>query len=604
MPGAIRSVDGSVTWNLWAPRAECVELVLSPEEKRSIHKMQRTEDWFSFRMQGIDDGVRYAFRMGELELPDPASRSQPDGVHRASAVFTPQSYQWRDHNWAGIAREDLVIYELHVGTFTSGGTFPEIVDRLPELKSLGITAIELMPVGQFPGERNWGYDGVFPFAVQNSYGGARALQHLVEAAHQSGLAVLLDVVYNHLGPEGNYLDQYGPYFTDAYRTPWGRAWNFDGPDSDPVRAFVLENVRMWIEDFHLDGLRLDAVHAIYDLSPRHLLSEIQETAQRIAAVQRRAVHVIAESDQNDPRLIDPLEQRGFGLSAVWADEFHHAIRNLLAGDRQGYFSEYGHLADLAKAYEEIFVFDGQFSPYRKRRHGAPVLDRDRSQFVVCIHNHDQIGNRAWGDRSATSLPPEVQRLACGLLCLSPCIPLIFMGEEYAEEHPFPFFCSFTDPSLIEAVRKGRREEFAALGFCWGEQLPDPQDEETFLSAKLCWKWNAQEFSGQLRRLFQDLFEARRSRLALRDREHTRATVLADSVEAREGLLLIERGEADSIVAVANLSPRASSFSSVSLQERTEILSTEDRCYGGRRSSGTSIDVLLPFELRIFGVSHG
>ena len=381
-------------------------------------------------------------------------------------------------------REDLVIYELHVGTFTPEGTFDAIIPRLAQLVALGVTALEIMPVAQFPGGRNWGYDGVHPYAAQNTYGGPQGLQRLVDAAHQAGLAVILDVVYNHFGPEGCYLEAFGHYSTPRYHTPWGNAVNFDGPHSDPVRQFVIDNACTWVRDFHLDGLRLDAVHAIFDLGARHILEELQAAVHEQAVRQQRLVHVIAESSQNDMRLIRPVSQGGYGLDAVWSDDFHHAVRTVLTGQSDGYYQDFGRPEQLVKAFNQVFVYDGCYSPFRARRHGSRVGDADRTRFVVCVQNHDQIGNRALSDRLSTIVPQEAQRLTCGLLLLSPCVPLLFMGEEYGETRPFPFFCSFLDPGLVEAVRRGRREEFAALAFHWEDAMADPQDPATFDAAKL------------------------------------------------------------------------------------------------------------------------
>ena len=340
------------------------------------------------------------------ELPDPASRWQPEGVNRPSAVWFPSRYSWGDGQWRGVPREDLAIYELHVGTFTPEGTLEAIIPRLPQLAELGVTAVELMPVAQFSGERNWGYDGVHPYAVQNTYGGPRALQRLIDAAHQAGLAVFLDVVYNHFGPEGNYLDLFGPYCTDRYRTPWGKAVNFDGPESDAVRRFVIDNALMWVRDFHADGLRLDAVHAIYDFSARHILAELQEAVQAEAARQNRIVHVIAESDQNDVRLVRRPEQGGYGLDGQWSDDFHHSVHALLTGQRDGYYQDFGRPEQLAKALNDVFVYDGCYSPFRRRRHGSRVGDLDRRRFVVAIQNARP------GGQSRAGRPPH-NALAAG-----------------------------------------------------------------------------------------------------------------------------------------------------------------------------------------------
>jgi maltooligosyltrehalose trehalohydrolase len=520
-------------------------------------------------------------------------------------VFFPELFHWSDTCWHGIAREELVIYELHVGAFTPEGTLDAIIARLHELSSLGVTAIELMPVAQFAGERNWGYDAVYPFAVQNSYGGPRALQRLIDAAHHAGLAVILDVIYNHLGPEGNYLANYGPYFTDRYHTPWGLAVNYDGPDSDPVRQYVIDNALMWVRDFHVDGLRLDAVHAIFDLSPRHILADIQATVQREADRAERLVHVFAESNQNDVRLIRSSARGGYGLDGVWNDDFHHSVHSLLTGEQDGYYADFGEPAHLAKTFNSVFVYDGCYSPYRRRCHGSRVGAIDRTRFVVCIQNHDQVGNRARGDRLSTMIAPAVQRLACGLLLLSPCVPLLFMGEEYGERRPFPFFCSFDDPIIIEAVRRGRRNEFAALAFQWGSDIPDPQASTTFDAAKLGWEWPAGSTHSQIRRLYQDLLAARRHWPALRDRQHTLARLLSSSESKGSPLLVIQRGDDDgSLLAIGNLTMHKLPISELEFDGRKLLMSTEDVLYGGDRSPKHSLSQILPHELLIFDGMEG
>jgi maltooligosyltrehalose trehalohydrolase len=593
--GALRQTDGSVVWRVWAPLSTEVSLVTSLSGGCDKYAMTReSSGYFVHRQSQAEEGLLYVFKLADgHDYPDPASRWQPGGVHRPSAVFFPESHCWSDTTWRGIARDELVIYELHVGAFTSEGTFDAIIPRLPQLLSLGVTAVELMPVAQFAGDRNWGYDAVYPYAIQNSYGGPRALQRFVDAAHQVGLAVILDVVYNHLGPEGNYLAKYGPYFTDRYHTPWGMAINYDGPESDAVRQFVIDNARMWVRDFHIDGLRLDAVHAVFDLSPRHILAEIQSAVQREAAQAGRLVHVIAESNQNDVRLILPKERGGFGLDGVWSDDFHHGIHAMLTGERDGYYLDFGEPAHVAKALNDVFVYDGCYSPFRHRRHGSRVNTIDRTRFVVCVQNHDQVGNRTRGDRLGTIVAPASQRLACGLLLLSPCVPLLFMGEEYGEQRPFPFFCSFGDSVVVEGVRRGRRQEFAALEFRWGSDIPDPQDSKTFVAAKLGWAWPEGSAQAQLRQLYQDLLAARRRWPALRDRRHTHARLLNDSSskdqDGQPALLLLQRGgghrgEAvvDGLLAVANLTMRNLPMATLELDGRRVLLSTEDMRYGGSR----------------------
>jgi maltooligosyltrehalose trehalohydrolase len=466
-------------------------------------------------IEGLAVGARYGYRLGSDArlLPDPASRSQPEGVHGPSAVVDPTAFRWTDGGWRGFQMADLVFYELHVGTFTHEGTFRAAIGHLEELADLGITAIELMPIAEFPGRRNWGYDGVALYAPHSAYGAPDDLRALVDAAHARGLAVFLDVVYNHLGPEGNYLDAFGPYFTDAYTTPWGRALNFDGPDSDEVRAFFVDNARYWIEEFHFDGLRLDAVHGIRDFSARHLLADVRAAVHGVGARQERRTLVIAESDLNDPRLVRPEDVGGYGLDGQWSDDFHHAVHALLTGERNGYYEDFGDVADLAKAYAERFVYDGRHSPHRRRRHGAPAGDVRADAFVVCVQNHDQVGNRAMGDRLSTLVGFEEQKLAAALLLLAPYVPLLFMGEEYGETRPFPYFVSHSDEGLIEAVRRGRREEFASFG--WSDDVPDPQSEDTFRSARLDRAGRETPRGRALLALHRDLIALRRKEAALR-----------------------------------------------------------------------------------------
>jgi maltooligosyltrehalose trehalohydrolase len=359
-----------------------------------------------------------------------------------------------------------------VGTFTPEGTFEAIIPHLDELRELGITAVELMPVAQFPGTRNWGYDGVYPFAVQNSYGGPEGLKRLVNACHGRGIAVVLDVVYNHLGPEGNYLWDFGPYFTDRYKTPWGSAINFDGPHSDPVRRLFIENALYWVTEFRMDGLRIDAVHGILDFSAYPFLEELASAVHEKAERLNRRVYVIAESDLNDTRVIRSRELGGYGLDAQWNDDFHHALHTLLTEDQTGYYQDFGRLGDLVKAFREGFVCSGQYSSYRRRRHGNSSRDIPAGCFVVFAQNHDQVGNRMRGERLSQLVCRERMKLAAGVVFLSPFIPLLFMGEEYGETAPFPYFISHSDADLVEAVRRGRREEFAAFG--WSQEPPDPQ----------------------------------------------------------------------------------------------------------------------------------
>lgn len=604
--GAFFQSDGSASWRIWAPRSEQVALVLGDGAgQREIAMTAEPFGFYTCRQQGISEGTRYAYKLSDGQnYPDPASRWQPDGVHKPSAVFAP-AFDWTDGHWHGLPRADLVYYELHVGTFTPEGTFDAIIPRLDDLKSLGITAIELMPVAQFPGERNWGYDGVYPHAVQNSYGGPRALQRLVDAAHARGLALFLDVVYNHLGPEGCYFNKFGPYFTDHYHTPWGSAINFGDALCDPVREFFIDNAVMWIRDFHVDGLRLDAVHAIYDASATHILADIGAAVHRAGQQQNRTAHVVAESNLNDVRVVAPLERGGHGLDGAWSDDFHHAVHALLTGERDGYYQDFGEPEQLVKALNNVHIYDGCYSPFRRRRHGNSVGRTDRTQFVVALQNHDQIGNRAMGDRLAMLLPPAAQRLAVGLMLLAPFTPLLFMGEEYGETRPFPFFCSFGDADLVEAIRKGRKREFADLAFKWHHEIPDAQSPGTFASAKLQWSWAEGSPQSKQRRLYQDLLRARREWPELRAGQPMQAELV-------NHLIVFRRGESPRLVVYANLSeqrvelppsdsgeaaaspaPAASGGTVQSIR-----LSTEDARFGGARTTADPTSVLLPYELLV------
>ena len=480
--GATYLGAGRSRFVVWAPLAERVEVrLVSPREE--IAPLARGErGYYAAAVAGAEPGSHYFFRLnGQQEFPDPASRFQPQGVHGPSEVAQP-GFSWDDGHWCGLPLSDYVIYELHVGAFTPEGTFDAIIPHLDELKELGITALELMPVAQFPGGRNWGYDGVYPFAVQNSYGGPEGLKRLVNACHQRGLAVVLDVVYNHLGPEGNYLANYGPYFTQRYCTPWGPALNFDGPGSDEVRRFFIGNALFWSTEYHIDALRLDALHAIVDLSPLPFVAELAAKVRRAREGWNRKFYLMAESDLNDVRLVRSTDLGGYGLDAHWNDDFHHALHTLLTGEQTGYYADFGRLGQLAKAWREGFIYSGEYSLCRGRRHGSSSRDIAPERLVGFAQNHDQIGNRLGGERLSQLISFEALKLAAGAVLLSPFLPLLFMGEEYGETAPFWYFVSHSDSALIEVVRKGRREEFAA--FQWPGDPPDPLDEGTFARARL------------------------------------------------------------------------------------------------------------------------
>jgi maltooligosyltrehalose trehalohydrolase len=611
--GAFLQPDGSVRWCLWAPLSKKVSLAIWRGGRRKLMPMTPAENgYFVCEKRGTElhsvppDGLRYAYLLQNgQERPDPASRWQPQGVHKPSAVFDPAAFEWTDSAWRGAARDDLVIYELHVGTFTPEGSFAAIIPRLRQLAELGITAIELMPIAQFPGERNWGYDGVGLYAVQHSYGGPRELQRLVDAAHSAGLAVLLDVVYNHVGPEGNYLAEFGPYFAKRFHTPWGATFNYDEADCDPVRQFICDNARMWIRDFHLDGLRLDAIMMLHDLGARHILADIAAAAHDEAAKAGRVVHVIGETNQNDIRQVHSPERGGLGLDAVWADDLHHAMHALLTGERDGRFQDFGKPEHVAKAFNNVFVYDGCYSAWRRRRHGSPVGDAPRRAFVISIKNHDLIGNRPFGDRPIAYLPAAAMRMWCALSLLHPGVPLIFMGEEYGEQRPFPFFCSFSHERLIESVRHGRQRELSFEKLPGTAGLPDPQDPATFASAVLSWSWDAPLQAG-LRQLYRDVLAARRNWPALRDREHTSARIVQGKTDTHDDapLLIVQRGAGPSLWACASLNsacaslPQAEAAATSSLPQL--LLSTEAKSYGGSRSPESPVESLLPYELIIYG----
>jgi maltooligosyltrehalose trehalohydrolase len=497
---------------VWAPLAEKVEVRIVAPPERIVALKKDSQGYHQAIVEGVEPGSLYTYRLdGGKQAPDPASRFQPQGVHGPSEVVKPH-FPWEDRHWFGLRIEDYIIYELHVGTFTAEGTFDAMIPHLDALKDVGITAIELMPVAQFPGNRNWGYDGVYPFAVQNSYGGPEGLRRLVNACHQRGLAVVLDVVYNHLGPEGNYLGDFGPYFTERYQTPWGAAINFDGPHSDGVQRFFIENALYWITEFHIDALRLDALHAILDMSAHPFLEQLATAVHQKAERLSRRVYLIAESDLNDTKLIRSQELGGYGLDAQWNDDFHHALHTVLTGEQDGYYQDFGKMAHLTKAFTEGYVYSGQYSPYRKRHHGNSSQALPGRQFVVCSQNHDQVGNRMFGDRLSQLVSFDGLKLAAGVVLLSPFIPLLFMGEEYGEPAPFPYFVSHSDPELVEAVRRGRQEEFAA--FAWKGESPDPQDEATFLQAKLNHKLRHEGQHQVLYEFYRELIRLRNTLPAL------------------------------------------------------------------------------------------
>ncbi|MFC1917846.1 malto-oligosyltrehalose trehalohydrolase [Chloroflexota bacterium] len=541
--------DDKAGFLVWAPFRERVDVnIMTPlEQTLSMEKDER--GYFRTIAEGVPAGSCYFYRLdGKSEYPDPASRFQPQGVHGPSQVTDPD-FPWEDNRWPGLPLQEYIIYELHTGTFTPEGTFDAVTGHLDGLKELGITAIELMPVAQFPGSRNWGYDGVYPYAVQDSYGGPDGLKRLVNACHRKGLAVILDVVYNHLGPEGNHLAEFGPYFTDRYHTPWGAALNFDGAYSDEVRRFFIENALCWITEFHIDVLRLDALHAILDISAYTFIEELVASVQEQAKTLNRNIYLIGESAANNTRLIRLQERGGYGLDAQWNDDFHHALYVLLTGEKAGYYQDFGTIPQLVKAFREGFVYDGEYSPFRKHRHGTSSSDIPAERFVVFSQNHDQVGNRALGERLSQLVSFEALKLVAGIVLLSPFLPLIFMGEEYGETTPFPYFVSHSDPGLIAAVRKGRREEFTA--FDWRGEIPDPQYEASFLKARLNHRLREEGQHKVLYDFYCELIRLRRETAALSCLSKDSMEVTGDETNKT---LFVRRWSGDSeVVIIFNLS---------------------------------------------------
>ena len=479
------SDDRTCEFNLWAPKASAVKIV-GGLPQHEIPMIRQDFGYWSAAVEGVTPGMRYRYQIdGGESFPDPASLSQPDGVHGDSEVIKLGNFQWTDHHWKNIPLSEMIQYELHTGTFTPEGTFAGIASKLDYLLDLGVNTIEILPVAQFSGHRNWGYDGVYPFAAQNSYGGAKALMELVNACHQKGIAVILDVVYNHFGPEGNYVSQFGHYFSGKYSTPWGEPVNFDGAHSDAVRNYFVQNVLMWCRDFHLDGLRLDAVHSIFDFGATHILQAMAENLQQLSVATGKKYHLIAESHLNDVRYISPVSKGGYALDAQWSDDFHHAVHALTTGERKGYYEDFGEAWQLSKAIKKAFVFDGQYSHFRKKSYGNSTEKNSGEQFVIFSQNHDQVGNRKNGERLISLTGFETAKLIAGSMFVAPNVPMLFMGEEYGEQNPFYYFVSHDDPELNRLVREGRKKEFENF-YDDDEDVADPASPETFEKSKLSW----------------------------------------------------------------------------------------------------------------------
>jgi maltooligosyltrehalose trehalohydrolase len=480
--GATVCTGGGVQFRIWAPRADGLAVQLGPERR---FPMKRDGEDFEVLIPDAAPGDTYSFVFDDGRMRcDPVSRSQPQGVHGPSEIVDPDAFIWTDQEWTGIPLEYCIFYELHTGTFTPEGTFRGVISKLEYLRSLGITAVELMPVAEFPGTRNWGYDGVDLYAPHSAYGGPDELKNLVNACHAAGVAVVLDVVYNHLGPEGNYLAEFGPYFTDHYRTPWGRAINFDGPGSDGVRRFAIENALYWLTEYHIDALRIDAIHGIFDFSALHVLAELRDRFHQQAAHLGRRAWVIVESDLNDVRVLHPRAIGGLGVDAQWHDEFHHALYGYLTGENQSYLADFDNLSQVQKAITDGFVHDGGYSAFRGRRFGSSSREVSGDRFVAFIQNHDQIANTSHGWRLSRLVSLEQYKLAASLLLCSPYLPLLFMGEEFADAAPFLYFTSHGDAEIASATTLGRKREFEE--FIREDTFNDPQACETFETSRITW----------------------------------------------------------------------------------------------------------------------
>ncbi len=561
--------DKSVEFRVWAPNLTSldVRILREDDQTRTIPMTGSADGEFVVTVSNVAEGTDYFYVLdGQRERPDPVSRWLPRGVHGPTRIVNPESFHWSDQTWQGTPLKDFIIYELHPGTFTSEGTFESAIARLPYLRDLGITAIEIMPVAEVPGNRNWGYDGASLYAPQSTYGGPTGLKKLVDACHERGLAVVLDVVYNHLGPEGNYLPEFAPCFTDAHHTPWGKAINFDGPQSDGIRRFFIDNALYWLTEYHVDALRLDAIHGIYDFGARHFLDGLSEAFQSQARRLNRKAWLIAESDLDDVRIINPRAQGGYALDAQWHDDFHHALYSFLTEEREGFLIDFGSLADLSKSIRDGFVFDWKYSRYRQRHHGSSSKNRPGEQFVGFIQNHDQIANTSRGKRLASLVSEGQVKLAAVLTMCSPFLPLLFMGEEYGETAPFFYFTSFEDVNLANAVREGRKRE---LGSHYSEtEFADPQALTTFERCKLDWSKPAITPHSGILRLYRDL-------IALRKRHPSLGNCRKDLTEIRtdeQGKHLVMKRsdpEGESSILVLNFSAEAPEHSGRKRRARVE-----------------------------------
>jgi maltooligosyltrehalose trehalohydrolase len=537
-------------FKVWAPRAQTLAVVVNGEP----HEMQRAKnigaqkDWWTARVASAEPGSDYAFLVnGEGPFPDPRSPYQPTGVHGSSRLIDHSAFRWTDRDWNARPLSSAIIYELHVGTFTAAGTLAAAAERLDYLLELGVTHVELMPLNEFSGDWGWGYDGVGHYAPHHAYGAPRQLKHFVDRCHAKGLAVLLDVVYNHFGPSGNYLSHFGPYFTAAYDTPWGEAVNFDHAGSHEVRRFFLDNAAMWLRDYHFDGLRLDAVHAFHDRSAVPFLEQLSSEIDALASHLGRSLVLIAESDLNDPRVITCRAAGGMGIDAQWSDDFHHALHSVLTGETNGYYEDFGSMEHLATALRQAFVYDGLYSEHRQRHHGRPAHGISGHSFLGYSQNHDQVGNRADGRRLCHMLSLGRQKIAAALVLTSPFIPMLFQGEEFCASSPFLYFTHHEDPELGRLVSEGRRTEFRAFGWL-PENVPDPQDPATFRRSKLDWKELKEQGHESMLNWYKTLIALRRATPSLTDGRLDR---LQTRFDAQTRWFVVKRGEIEVLCNLAD-----------------------------------------------------
>jgi len=580
--GANYQGNNRCEFTVWAPTLNQVAVQIVSPQKRLLPMQQNAAGYWQTAAADIPPGTLYTYQLeAKTDRPDPASKYQPQGVHAPSQVIDESAFTWTDTDWQGVPLPEMIIYELHVGTFTQAGTFEAIIPQLNQLKELGINAIEIMPVAQFPGERNWGYDGVYPYAVQNSYGGPEGFKKLVNACHQQGISVILDVVFNHLGPEGNYLREFGPYFTSKYGSVWGDPLNFDDQYSDEVRNYFIENAVYWFRDYHIDALRLDAIQAIFEVGARPFLQELADTTADLSQQLGRQLYLIAESDLNDVRVLRSKELGGFGLDAQWCDDFHHALHALLTGENDRYYQDFGKCEHLAKAFKESFVYSGQYAPHRKRKHGNSAASQPAHQFLVFSQTHDQIGNRILGDRLSKIVGFEALKVAAGTVLISPYIPFLFMGEEYGEEAPFLYFVSHSDENLIEAIRKDKQQEFKI--FEDRGEFQDPQSPDTFQNCKLNWEKQTQGKHKILWEWHQHLIKLRRTIPALKKLDKNSLEV--SSIEADKILFLRRWTDDSQIFCIINFNKQEVAFTDALPQGNwKKILDSPDEKWMGAGST--------------------